>query len=54
MLQVEPAMLPRLDVLEADLLGRRTRAEQERWFGEIEGLDLTCFTSATRGHAPSD
>jgi hypothetical protein len=41
MLQVDPEMLPRLDILESDLLARRSRAEQEQWFGEIEGLDLT-------------
>jgi hypothetical protein len=41
MLQVNPTMLPRLDELETDLLDRRTRAEQEGWLGEIDGLDLT-------------
>ena len=41
MLQVNPTMLPRLDELETDLLTRRTRAEQEGWLGEIDGLDLT-------------
>jgi hypothetical protein len=34
-------MLPRLDELETDLLDRRSRAEQEGWLGEIDGLDLT-------------
>jgi hypothetical protein len=41
MLQVNPTMLPRLDDIEADLLDRRTRAQTERWLGEIEGIDLT-------------
>jgi hypothetical protein len=41
MLQVNPGMLPRLDELETDLLDRRSRAEQEGWLGEIDGLDLT-------------
>ena len=41
MLQVNPKMLPRLDELETDLLDRRSRAEQEGWLGEIDGLDLT-------------
>jgi hypothetical protein len=34
-------MLPRLEEIETDLLARRTRAEAERWLGEIEGIDLT-------------
>ena len=41
MLNINPKMLPRLDEIEADLLARRTRAEQEDWLGEIEGIDLT-------------
>jgi hypothetical protein len=41
MLQVNPKKLPRLDELEADLLARRERAQQEGWLGEIDGLDLT-------------
>jgi integrase len=41
MLHVEPKMVARLDELEADLIARRTRAEEEGWRGEIEGLDLT-------------
>jgi hypothetical protein len=40
LLQVNPKMLPRLDELETDLLDRRSRAEQEGWLGEIDGLDL--------------
>src|ERR1022692_4757500 len=40
-LQVDPKMLPRLEEIETDLLARRTRAEAERWLGEIEGIDLT-------------
>ncbi|WP_328551164.1 recombinase [Streptomyces sp. NBC_00358] len=34
-------MLPRLDEIEDDLLSRRDRAADERWLGEVEGLDLT-------------
>jgi hypothetical protein len=41
MLSIDPAMLPRLDELEEDLLARRGRAIEESWKGEIEGLDLT-------------
>ena len=41
MLAINPKMLPRLDEIEANLLARRARAEQETWLGEIEGLDLT-------------
>lgn len=41
MLQINPAMLPRLDELETDLITRRARAESEGWLGELEGLDLT-------------
>jgi integrase len=41
MLHINPAMLPRLDTIEADLLDRRTRAQNEGWHGEIEGIDLT-------------
>ncbi|MFI6079276.1 tyrosine-type recombinase/integrase [Actinoplanes sp. NPDC051343] len=41
MLNVNPKMLARLAELEEDLHARRTRAETEGWFGEIEGLDLT-------------
>jgi site-specific recombinase XerD len=40
-LHVNPKMLARLDELEADLLDRRSRAEAERWLGEIEGINLT-------------
>ncbi|MFG2631424.1 recombinase [Streptomyces sp. NPDC048473] len=41
MLNISPKMLPRLDEIENDLLSRRSRAEQEGWRGEIEGIDLT-------------
>jgi hypothetical protein len=41
MLHVNPAMLPRLDTIEDDLLRRRDRASQEGWLGEIEGIDVT-------------
>jgi site-specific recombinase XerD len=41
MLHVSPTMIGRLDDLEADLIARRSRAHQEGWLGEIEGLDLT-------------
>ncbi len=35
------AMLHRLDDLEADLIARRQRADDEGWQGEIEGIELT-------------
>jgi hypothetical protein len=41
MLHINPAMLTRLDELETDLVSRRVRAEQEGWFGEIDGINLT-------------
>jgi site-specific recombinase XerD len=41
MLNINPKMLPRLDEIEDDLVSRRTRAEQENWLGEVEGIDLT-------------
>ncbi len=41
MLHVSPTMIGRLDELEADLVARRSRAHQEGWIGEIEGLELT-------------
>ncbi len=41
MLNINPKMLPRLDEIEVDLLARRSRAEQEGWLGEVEGIDLT-------------
>lgn len=41
MLHVEPRMILRLDELEADLIARRERAENEGWSGEVDGLDLT-------------
>jgi hypothetical protein len=41
MLAINPKMLPRLGEIDGDLLARRTRAEAERWLGEIEGIDLT-------------
>jgi hypothetical protein len=41
MLRINPAMLPRLNELEADLQVRRDRASAEGWRGEIEGIDLT-------------
>jgi hypothetical protein len=41
MLQINPNMLTRLDELETDLLARRSRAHDEGWLGEIDGLDLT-------------
>ncbi len=34
-------MLHRLDDLEADLIARRQRADDEGWQGEIEGIELT-------------
>ena len=41
MLNINPKMLPRLNEIEVDLLARRSRAEQEGWLGEVEGIDLT-------------
>ncbi|MEV5177406.1 recombinase [Streptomyces flaveolus] len=41
MLQVNPKMLSRLAEIEKDLMLRRKRAEEERWLGEIEGIDMT-------------
>ncbi|MDQ1042291.1 hypothetical protein [Streptomyces sp. V4I2] len=41
MLQVNPRMLSRLAEIEKDLMLRRKRAEEERWLGEIEGIDMT-------------
>ncbi|WP_175417204.1 tyrosine-type recombinase/integrase [Arthrobacter sp. 24S4-2] len=41
MLHVEPRMILRLDELEADLIARRERAENEGWKGEVDGLELT-------------
>ena len=34
-------MVQRLNEIEVDLVTRRSRAEAERWLGEIEGIDLT-------------
>jgi hypothetical protein len=34
-------MLHRVDDLEADLIARRQRADDEGWQGEIEGIELT-------------
>lgn len=41
MLAINPAILPRLEEIEDDLLARRARAQQEAWLGEVEGIDLT-------------
>lgn len=50
-LQISPAMLPRLNEIEADLLVRRERAETQGWHGEIEGIDLTLsFLRSKRTH----
>jgi hypothetical protein len=51
MLNVNPKMLGRLNELEADLLARRERAEDEGWSGEIEGLDLTLALLRTKRDA---
>ncbi|MGI5401296.1 recombinase [Streptomyces sp. CA-135486] len=40
MLQANPRMLPRLAEIEKDLILRRKRADQERWLGEMEGIDM--------------
>lgn len=41
MLQVNPRMASRLSEIERDLMFRRKRAEEERWLGETEGIDMT-------------
>ncbi|WNI33324.1 recombinase [Streptomyces sp. ITFR-6] len=41
MLHINPKMLDRLEELEADLLVRLRRAEEEHWLGEVEGINLT-------------
>jgi site-specific recombinase XerD len=41
MLHVNVNMIPKLDEIEEDLIKRRTRAADEGWLGEIEGLELT-------------
>lgn len=52
MLSINRKMLPRLDELEADLLGRRQRAIDEGWRGEVEGIDLTLrFVASKRAQA---
>ncbi len=52
MLSINPKMLPRLDELEEDLLGRRQRAIDEGWQGEIDGIDLTLtFLRSKRNQA---
>ena len=41
MLHVDPAMIDRLDEIDADLILRREKALAEGWTGELEGIDLT-------------
>jgi hypothetical protein len=41
-------MLPRLELIETDLLNRRSRAEAEYWLREIEGIDTTLARLADR------
>ena len=41
MLDVNPAMVYRLDELEEDLLTRRSEAERRGWLGETDGIDST-------------
>ena len=41
MLDLDTAMLHRLDELETDLLGRRADAERRGWLGETDGIDVT-------------
>ncbi|WP_328791524.1 tyrosine-type recombinase/integrase [Streptomyces sp. NBC_00273] len=49
MLRINPKMLARLEELEADLLARLRRAEEENWLGEVEGINLTLtFLQAKR------
>jgi hypothetical protein len=49
MLHVHPDMLPRLELIETDLLTRRSRAEAEHWLGEIEDIDTTLAHLADKG-----
>ncbi|MCV7226475.1 site-specific integrase [Mycolicibacterium komossense] len=50
LLNVDPNMLHRLDEIEADLIARRQRADNEGWQGEIEGIELTLgFLRGKRG-----
>ena len=41
MLDLDTAMLHRLDELETDLLSRRADAERRGWLGETDGIDVT-------------
>ncbi len=41
MLDLDTAMLHRLDELETDLLGRRAGAQRRGWLGETDGVDVT-------------
>ncbi|MFI2348175.1 recombinase [Streptomyces sp. NPDC019443] len=41
MLHINPKMLDRLEELEADLHARLRRAQDERWIGEVERINLT-------------
>ncbi|GAP55141.1 hypothetical protein AHiyo6_17060 [Arthrobacter sp. Hiyo6] len=41
MLQVDPAMIDRLDEINTDLIARREVAQTRGWLGELEGIDLT-------------
>lgn len=52
MLQIDPKMIDRLSEIETDLHGRRKRAKDEGWLGELEGIDLTLgFLDAKRQEA---
>ena len=41
LLQVDPAMIDRLDEINTDLIARRELAKTKGWLGELEGIDLT-------------
>jgi hypothetical protein len=49
-LRINPDMIPRLKAIEQNLVDRRSRAEQEGWKGEIEGIDLTLSLLRQKHH----
>ncbi|MEU1418128.1 hypothetical protein [Streptomyces sp. NPDC005731] len=53
MLHINPKMLGRLEELEADLLARLQRAEEENWLGEVEGIKVTSPSSAPSARKPN-
>jgi hypothetical protein len=48
MLHIHSDMLPRLQLIEADLHTRRDHAHSQGWQGEIEGIDLTLHHLAAK------